>query len=381
MAERLQSNLGSVEYSHRTDLDNGGKISLAEVVKVYNKSNSADVRLITNSYMGDNKESNGELACMHVEQFTGWDEERKVAYGDITPLAVGQMVYIAYVDSMKGRPVILGSLQSFKNNFNNCPRKDAENEFISERDEIIRVTRNQDYSYFGGEGEFEKVSSSRAFFVGKKNKMSDRREKAFNYENLTLKNKKTNKTIGLKEEDFDFKPFNFLAVTKNKFKDLKAVFNRFYHDAEKGVTRVSKDTDKQLFYIEVDSSNNFEIRLQRDSNVRKASGDDPQDISDETLRKSDSDLPRQKIEQDSTNNTAKQVIRIRINENGDLKLTSTQDEQTQSEVIIRPDGIDMKSTGTINIGSKSDINIQAPSISVGTKGFFEGVQSPPNVEL
>lgn len=353
---RLQSGLGSIEPTGRGDLDNGGKVSLAKVVKVYTDKNTVDVVLVNNNYMGDNEDTEGRISCLRTEPMAGWDDDLKCAYGDITPIHEGQYVYIQYVDAMKTKGVIVASLTPHIKNYNNLPRTQCDKEqFPKERHEKISVSHNQDFSYMNADGEFQKVSSSRAFFIGQKDKVSDARDTEFNYENLAIKNKATDKTIGLKEEQFDFKPFNYLLVTKNQFKDKGATFNRFYHDAEKGITRFTKDDDNKVFYTQLDEDNTFEIRSNLDTNKRDI---DAPITGDETLRQSDN-LVWNSPKENTVGGDAKNYASIKIKDDGTIVVTrknngnSTVVEINERQVLVNnrdtnlvltDNGVKLKST-------------------------------------
>ncbi|NLY08535.1 MAG: hypothetical protein GXZ11_01330 [Tissierellia bacterium] len=377
---RLQGSLGHVDYSTRQDLENKGKASVAKVIKVYNENNTADVMLMTNNYLGDNDETEGKITAAQIQSFAGWDDVLKVAYGEVTPLHVGQLVLVSYFDSMKGNAIITGSIPPHINEFNNSPRFRSEKaDFPKERHEKITVTRNQDYSYINGDGEFEKVSSSRAFFVGKKEKMSDDRKTEFNYENLTLKNKLTKKTIGLLLEQLrGFKPFNFLGVTKSQFKDKGATFNRFYHDAEKGITRFTKDSPEKVWYIQLDEDNNFEIRTHLDTNKRDIKA--PK-TGDETLRESDIDI-WDSPKENTIGEESKEYSRIKMDDEGAVFITQVKnDGKNKSEISIDKEGkisISQENKGEscsynmdggkLTISATETIRLDTPSMTTPTGG-------------
>lgn len=381
---REQSSLGGFQNGGRADFDNTGKMSLAKVVKVYNDHSTCDVVLITSNFIGDNDDTNGRITCVQLENFSGWDDDLETAYGNITALHVGQLVVIAYLDSMKERAVVIGSLPPHINEFTNTPRYRAENgKYPKERFEHIFVSRLQDYSYLNAEGEFEKVSSSRAFFVGRKEKMSDRRENAFNYDDLSLKHNIFKRVIGVvKEKLKNWKPFNFILVTKNQFEDAGATFNRWYHDAELGVTRFSKDNEKQVFYIELDEENNFEIRFHQDSNKRKGPA---MPNPEQTLRISDNDIHR-RTNPNGAGPDPQKITRIKYKKDGTLMITKV-NGAIQSEIKLSDSGIDMKSTEPVNIGSSSVINLTAPVVNVASiqntpiSPDFSGAADPPQIEL
>ena len=369
---RLQANLGEMQLSGRMDLDNQGKIVLARVLKVYEDKGTADIMLMTNSFVGDNEETEGKISVNAMKGSAGWDDELKVAYGNSSPVHEGEIVVLGFIDSNKSKPVILGSFSPHVNYLTHRPRIPSEYDLkLTEGYEYWNVTRNQDYSYLNGGGEFEKVSSSRAYIVGKKEKMSDRRESAFDYEDLTLKNKYEEetdaekeedlKTVGLKEEDIAyFQPFNYLFQVQSQFEEKGATFTRGYLDAEKGVFRVSKDDNKELFMIEVDENNNFEIRLQLDSPNRRGEGSSS---GKQTLRGSEVDVIEEKNPKNPSVTPNKETVRIKINNTGEVQVATRKGSQG-SEVNMTPQGLSLNSTGAINIRSNSSITLNAPSVSV-----------------
>lgn len=365
---RFQSGLGEFQASGRADLNNGGKISLARVVKVYNEKNSADVMLITNDFIGDNDDTEGRISCIQVASFAGWDDTLKVAYGTITPLHEGQYVFIAYVDAMKEQAIIIGSLTPHVKEFNNLPfYRSEEGLYPKEKYEHLSVTKNQDYNYLNSEGEFEKVSSSRAFIVGQKEKMSDSRDSEFNYENLSIKNKVTEKTIGLEKEDMDFRPFNYLAVTKDRFEDKGATFNRFYHDAEKGITRFTKDDDKKVFYLQLDEKNNFEIRSHLDTNKREIPSLNGQDG---TLRQSDTEI-QGSTKENTTGSNTQDFTSIKIADNGTI-IIERKDPNSGTKIEIKPNEIDIKIGQTSFKLTENGVDLKSADINITGMAKYKG---------
>lgn len=356
---RMQSGLGAVQGTGRADVNNGGVISLAKVVKVYNDTHRADVVLSTNDFLGDNEETDGKIACIQLEDYAGWNDEYKSYYGTSTPLIEGQLVIIAYIDAMKAQAVILKAFPPHINEYTLFPKtKTNKMDKLGEVYEKINVAPDQSYTYSNAYGEFEKVSSSRAFFVGMKNKLSDARNTDFNYQNLTLKHKFRKDTIGLKEEELNFSPFNFLAVTKNKFKDLGATFNRFFHDAEKGITRFTKDDDNKVFYIQLGEDNKFEIRSNLDTNKRDF---EVEPTGDETLRVTDSDIWNSPKE-NKVGAPAKDYARIEIQKDGTILIERVNKNSNSKSSVTLTDK-DLK-VENIKNGSKSIVVLDGGNITI-----------------
>ena len=386
---RLQSSLGEVRYGGRGDRDNSGKIVAGTVTRVYDKNGTADILLQSGSFIGDNQVTDGVVnAPVQLEAYSGYDEDTGFYYGDYTPLQVGQRVLIAFVGSEKYKPVIIGSLPTWnKNKTNVNPRADAYGEYIQTRGERISVNKDQSYEYRNGYGEFESVESNGAFMVGKMHLMSDHREDGFNFEDLTLKNKETNKTISVNRDTSLIVPFNYLRVTKDDTKDsTKATYNRYYHNAKLGITRFSKDKPNYLFSIGIDEKDNFEIRIQPKSFKRIRRADEPKVYDRKTLRKSDETIMKEhyaknpnpkinvpsideftniKISSDGTliifRQTKKGLTKLEFGEN-EISLNTSENVVLNTEQSVKINAskdVDVKTNGNVKVESKGTIRMNA----------------------
>ena len=171
---RLQSQLGKVHYNGREDMMNSGMISIGRVRKIYEKTNQADVLMLTNNFLGDNNENEGLVSCFKMEEFGGWDHELQVAYGAQTPIHLNDLVVVAYADGMKGRPIIMGVLpKEVDEALQNTPAKNADEGYPKEKNEMLSVARMQDYTYYNALHEFEKASNTRAFLIGRRRKITN----------------------------------------------------------------------------------------------------------------------------------------------------------------------------------------------------------------
>lgn len=414
---RLQAGLGDVEYEKRNDIDNSGKLVIGTVSRVYDKNGTADILLQSGSFIGDNQTTDGVInAPVQIEGYSGYDEATGNFYGDYTPLQVGQRVVLGFIGSGKYKPIILGSLPTWdKNETNVNPRKDAYGESLLARGEKISVSKDQSYEYRNANGEFESVESNGAFTVGKIHKMSDHREDGFNFEDLTLKNKNTNKTIRHDLGASLIVPFNYLRVTKNTMVDtLKSIYNRFYHDAGLGITRFSKDKEDFLFTIGIDEKDNFEIRTQPKSFKRVRRDDEPREYVRRTLRKSEErvmrehysknprpnmevpeivDLASFKVEKDGTitifRQTEKGLTKIELTDKG-LRINSSEDIEINTEqkisinsnkdISIKTEGnIDFEAKKDIRFNADSNIHFNAPTVTESTRekyndGYIPGIK-------
>ena len=363
---RLQSQLGKTKNISRGDLDNYGKLSIARVVKSNNRDSTADVIMLNGTYMGQGSGDDNTISCLRITDYAGYNIDDGVSYGSVKPLRKGDLVVVAYIDSDKHKPIIIGSLASTDYTLTPSPELKAAGEFEEDIDETFSVNHLQDFSYTNGSGEFEKVHHSGAFFVGKREKMSDHRENSFGYEDLSIKDKWSYETIKNNKGEAEFSPLNFLLVTRDKYneQDKNTVFNRFYHDAEKGVTRFSRDSFNKLFYMELDKG--FKIQFNRNSSRRPRSATEEEIYDHRTIRKSDHDFlyPKPPREDIPPFQKIEDFTRFEISENGDVSL-KVQTGGKQTEISIgNSGGVDVMSTDSINILSKNSINITAPSVNI-----------------
>ncbi|MFR9276570.1 MAG: hypothetical protein ACLVK5_00485 [Peptoniphilus senegalensis] len=373
---RLQAGLGKLKYGERSDLNNTGQLIIAKVKRVNNKTHTADVILEQGSFIGPAEKGDEEtVSCMRLENSQGWHEDLSLAYGRVTPLHEGQLVVVAHIDSMKKKPIIIGSLAPVDSSLTNHPTVMADGELEDEKEEIYDVSQLQEYNYITAHGDFEKVKANGSFITGRREKMSDHRENGFLYNDLTIKNKWTYKTIRALKKVFDYKPFNYLIKTQNTYDDtVDTVYNRFFHDSELGVTRVSRDGKKELFYIELD--NEFSIMQQRDSNRRPRKDYEEKKYPHETLRKSDipninklkkpKEIPEFQKINDFTN--------LKIKENGELEI-HYQNKGKATNIIIgeslkinTANPINVTSDNSIEFYSTKTFKVRAPNIDIHESG-------------
>lgn len=373
---RLQAGLGKLKYGERSDLNNTGQLIIAKVKRVNNKTHTADVILEQGSFIGPAEKGDEEtVSCMRLENSQGWHEDLNLAYGRVTPLHEGQLVVVAHIDSMKKKPIIIGSLAPVDSSLTNHPTVMADGELEDEKEEIYDVSQLQEYNYITAHGDFEKVKANGSFITGRREKMSDHRENGFLYNDLTIKNKWTYKTIRALKKIFEYKPFNYLIKTQNTYDDtVDTVYNRFFHDSELGVTRVSRDGKKELFYIELD--NEFSIMQQRDSNRRPRKDYEEKKYPHETLRKSDipninklkkpKKIPEFQKINDFTN--------LKIKENGELEI-HYQNKGKATNIIIG-ESLKINTANPINVTSDNNIEfystkifkVRAPNIDIHESG-------------
>ena len=377
---RLQSSLGNVKYLLRGDLDNNGKIALATVKGTNNRKQTVDVVLFNDYFLGE-VDDERTISCKRLETFAGFEREAGLSHGSVTPLQDGELVLVAFVDSMKYRPVIIGSIAPPSNEATYSPKVKAKGEEADERFENFTVSKIQDHTFTNGEGEYEKNFFTGNVVTGRKAKVSDHRENAYRYNDITLRKKKNYEPIRVSRDKVDYKPFNYLAVTKNTWEDTDStIYSRFYNDSENGVIRVSRDTTNRLTYFEIDDE--FNLQYQRDSNRRPRKPYEPPTYPHETLRKSDKPYIKEIDRPIPEFQKINDFTNIKISYDGTIEIFM-QDGGDASSVKLSRSGISLHSSlpisidsqNNISINSNTDISLTAPTIAIND-GVYPGVDNP-----
>ena len=341
---RLQSSLGKAKEENRKDLDMGGILMMGEVIKVYPKYHTADVKLVNRTYgalMGSSS-TYGKLSCKIMESFAGYDKELGVTFGKVTPIQKGCTVIVGFVGNKKAQPVILGCVHNpeiLKNNLIDYPENDsnAAEEWQSYQ---LFMNKLQDYFFVNKYGEFELSHHTKSFIKFCSEELDDTRKHGFSNIDLTIRDKKTGAALYNKEQDF--KPFSFLAVLRDKFDNVTSTFLRLLITGRK--IRLSKDTEKDLVFIELDEDGNFRIKQQYDTPDRDES-------DDYTELKFDFESKSLQL----TQNLKEEVTQISLNSESGITLKSSKE-------------VNITSTEYIKVTSSKRIDINAPDVNISLKG-------------
>ena len=318
----------------------GGTISVGRVVKVHHKSHTADVILSeTKDKIIGSASNEGSTACQILERHAGWDSEYESFYGDITPIQVGELVAVAFLDNRKSRPVIIGTLHESANNKNPMPEEYPLDE-LEEDEKFTRlsVSRTQDYNLTKGGGEKEIAHHSKAFMVSSERDIDDSRD-GFDYEDLSVKNKLTGEVIKLPESKKPFQPLDFLFSLRNKFSKA-ADFLKLWVSAKTCEFRVSREgDDNTLTTVGISEDGAFKVTRQLDSNIRGKSSN----YSEATLS-SDGSILISKVSGDKTTTLV-------IESDGGIKLSSN-------------NPVSVSSDKSIKIQSQESIDIESPKVNI-----------------
>ena len=267
----LQSSLGRVaNNSTKKDRSwNNGYLAFGKILKIHYKRNTADVKLLKMSdTLMSEVEQEGKHACRIAVQSAGVDKEFKEPYGEIIPLQKGMIVLVAFLKNTKEKPVIIRAFHDISEddgaiNYENIlPSQEIPETNIAEMFRYTNISRVQDVYTVDGVGNHEFSLHSKSFFVAKDGSFD---EETFDYEDLSTKNKKTNKTVYIPERK-SF-PLKFLACFRDNYTDGETNWLRMIVDAAKTSFRLAKQQQKldMLTSIEIAEDGTFKLRRQCDT--------------------------------------------------------------------------------------------------------------------
>jgi len=271
---KLQSSLGRVQGFYREDMNMAGFMSVARVLKVHHKTGTADV-ILTNSKdvytSSENKE--GRFSARILQRGSNFDEGRQRYWGTIDPIAEGSLVLIAFLESMKHRPVILGCFHRPDNSdnvyTNQYPLKEKTAGY-DRREALkrLRVSPSLSYRKEDGEGNIEVSFGSRSFFAMYNTSLDvmgnlDDNHNGFDHHDLSEIDKRTNETISADWPEAQA-PSRFLFVHRSSFNKADTKWTKFFL-SESGKFRVTRDNnDGKLSYFEMEESGRVTLRRQLD---------------------------------------------------------------------------------------------------------------------
>lgn len=341
---RLQSSLGGISRFERKDHKMIG-LYVGRVTKVYHKNHTADVVLLENKDQIVGSEINdGISACKILERHAGWDSEMESFYGSSTPIQIGELVVVAFLNNYKARPIILGALHDADNDKTPFPQGYPLDEM--EQDEKyanLSVTRTQDYRLIKGSGELELVHHSKAFLIASERGVDDSIN-GFDFSDLSIKNKLTGEVVGIPLVKRPFQPLDFLISLRDSIQST-ANFLKLWISAKTGEFRLSKiKSDNTLTTTEISEDGAFTVTRQLDSNIKGESSD----YASMSLKSSGEVTI---IRSAQGNDTI-----ITIGESGGVKISSKGAVEVSSSK-----GIDISASSNVNITSSSRVNITSSS--------------------
>lgn len=287
----FQSALGTVSgNSGRTQKTwNDGSLNVGQVTKMHHKRSTADSAVLNGpNVIMSREELEGQNAPIICSRYAGYDEFYKKPYGEFIPMQKGDRPVIVYAQNDKAKPMIVGVLHHTDDKVGEVNEHDIlPVEYPIDPDDRREALRQiwihhcQDgLTIDGANGEFE-LSSHTKSFVRSCREYED--EETFDYEDLTLKDKKSvaeedPKTIHLPARYSH--PLKYFAVFRNHYEDAQTDYLRLCVDAStvSGKIMQQKPNENKLSYAELKEDGSIKIRCQGDS-VKRESGSQHAEIT------------------------------------------------------------------------------------------------------
>ena len=281
---KLQSSLGDFSsVGNRKDMDMFGVLMVGKVTRVHHKSGTADLIIVdTGDTFSSSPNNEGQYAARFVQGFSGYNEVTKKPWGLIEPIAEGSLVVVTFLNGIKQRPIILGTL----------PRMTPEeNVYVDDyplmeniggynaREALKRlmVYPSGTFEKVDGEGNIEKTFPGYSFLVNYSgltdfdDQINDN-HRGYGYEDLTEKDKDTLYTVSPPEES-PATANGKLLYSHRTVIDERETFIKVYM-SDDGELRISRDNDDDtLSYIELSADGDISLVRQRDSARRNFASD------------------------------------------------------------------------------------------------------------
>lgn len=362
----LQSSLGRVtNNSTRYDRKNSNSIAIGRVTNVHLKRHTADVELLTaGGSISSSSSSEGKYSCRICTSSAGFSTTMNKAFGTITPLAVGTLVVVAFVEMSKEKPIIIGTLfddSELTGEANSKTILDdvyASSGILSKTDleRYTSITPSQDFITIDGTGNFEVASHTGAFFTGQNKKLID--EDTFGFEDLSVSN--ADRTTRTAKDIFNGK-MKFIAAAKTVLGYIKAMVN-----ASTGAFKIFRQEESTASIIQIDDKGEISFRRHLDtkfSDVEESNKYTEIKITNEgvvEISVNNENPTKLKITPDSVEIDTRNNIKIKADKQIDL--------ETLSNLSIKADSLDIVSSrATLNnkkLASEGDSTSSGSTIQV-----------------
>ncbi len=282
----LQPHLGRVRDIYKPEENIGGYLALGKILKVHHKNGTADIELVrTGDVISSEGVNEGRFGARLSASFSHFNENSRTSSGSSVPIQEGQLVVLAFLDGLKGQPVIISTLPNTWENTNNIlpnqyPLKpDTDRGDYREALKMLTVHPSQFYTKVDGDANIEVSHPSGTFFaMGGDPSVTDA-HKGFSQADLT-ENDPIRGTTRAAVNAATTVPVRFLFCHQSYKGDYGSdkAFTKMFVD-QLGSLRVSRDNaDDKLSYLEMGRDGKFLLRRQNDSPTH-ASGSDHTDMS------------------------------------------------------------------------------------------------------
>jgi hypothetical protein len=247
------------------------------------------VLINTKDSITSSSSNEGRFAARIITCSAFFNHNNKKSYGVVEPLSEGALVLVAFLESKKNRPIILGQLHypdSEENIRQNQYPLEPSNEGFEKREALkyLRVFPSCAYHRVDGEGNMEFVQSSKSFLTIKhtsSDPMGNVLDNHLGYDHRDLNEKEnlTRQTIQTDQPN-EQTPARLLYVHRTSFNDPDTTWTKIFIDND-GTFRLTRDPNNNtLGYITIDSDGRIHSRFQLDSSEHET-GDNYSEVSQE----------------------------------------------------------------------------------------------------
>ena len=269
----LQPHLGRVTDIYKPEENIGGYLALGKVLKVHHKNGTADIELVrTGDVISSEGINEGRFGARLSTSFAHFNEDSRTSSGSTVPVQEGQLVILAFLDGLKGQPVIIGMLPNTWENTNNILPNQYPLKAETDRDDyreslkMLTVHPSQFYTKIDGDANVELSHPSCTFIAMGGDPSVNDAHKGFSHADLT-ENDPIRGTTRAAVNAATTIPVRFLLSHqsfKGDYGSAKA-FTKMFID-QLGSLRVSRDNaDEKLSYLELCKDGRFLLRRQNDS--------------------------------------------------------------------------------------------------------------------
>lgn len=273
---QLQPHLGKLQEVYKPEEQMGGYLSLAKVITVHQKRNTVDVQIIkSNDIIGSSIQNEGKFGAKVLVSTAHFSNTTNTSSGVIEPIQEGQLVVLAFLDSLKNEPIIIGSFHNtwtpnnniLTNNYPLYPDKTTYDR--REANKYLRVFPAQGYYRVDGMGGVEYSLPSKTFIKVDTEYYSSISDKHLSTDHKDLEEKDIFHNYSTKSGRMveTQSPVRMLLVHRTSYDDNTTTWTKGFIDTD-GRFRLTRDNrDDNLTYTEMTPEGKYILRRQLDSPI------------------------------------------------------------------------------------------------------------------
>lgn len=277
----LQPHLGGGFKTNNKPYNNvGGYLAIAKVTKVHHKQGTVDLEIVrdhSGHTSSPTMDTQGKFGARVSTVSAHWNEKLMSSSGVVEPIQEDQLVILAFLDSYKSQPIVLGSFHQTWKTFQNVMTKDyplLTNKFLDDYREALkylRVAPSQMYHKIDGIGAIEYSLPSKTFMKIDPDfeEVMDDSHGGFDHKDLSEKDPVTHETRHGKTEE-TLHPVKILFDHRSLYQDEDSRHTKFYINKDGGF-RVTRDCNNgTLTYSEFNEEGYYKLRRQLGSSDHDA---------------------------------------------------------------------------------------------------------------